>query len=444
MDSPGGGRDNPRPMRTRPFFALLAASAMLAPASCHCTGDSGATGTAMSAAPTASAAPEIGEQAARLANGLSAELVTGPCGDSAAVVVLLPVGIDHDPPGRSGLVRLLGRLLATAAPAGGPRTVETGNDSTLYAVTTTGDQVLQELDGVARWLAKPPVDEASLARERAPMLEELGKLTGTDAAMTALSLAEEGVAPTRGNGKRRGVAAEVSAITVAEAQAFWEAHFAAGNARLWVAGRYDTVKTRAHLDAAFGSLAAGKPPTLREPGDASVRGTLVMGDAPTAVAIAVPAPAPADPLHAPFVALAARILEKPSAPRTWEVSYDPLKRPDLLFVTGPVGQAEQPEPAAGRMRDEVKAVLSRPLDAEDIARARRTFPLYVGPLTDPAVCAADPRAFAAARARRTQLGIDGTALEKALESVSKEQLEEAAKLFEVKKTAAVIAGGKLP
>jgi predicted Zn-dependent peptidase len=419
-------------MIKRPFFVLLALAAMLAPAaSCQCSscGQERRTET-------------LAERSIKLQNGLEVDLVAGPCSDSAALVVLVKVGIDHDPPDRSGMAHLAERVLS-GAPSRAERIVETGNEHTLYSVVAAGDRLLEELDEVAAWMARAPT-EADLGRARAQVLEELAKLQGADASLTAMSLAEEAVRPTRGNGKRRGIAAEVEAITLAELQAFWEAHMKPGNARLTVAGRFDAEKVRARIETAFAPLPAGAPPVAREAADATVKGTLVMGETPSAVAVAVPAPAMSDPLYPPFLVLAARLMNKPSQPRTWDVSYDPIKRPELLFITGPVGQAEQPEPAAARIRAEAAAILGQPPAPDDVARARERFRLLIEPqLVDPAICGKDARAFAVARARRAQLKLEAAPISQGLAAITKEQLEEAAKLFEPKNSAAVIAGGAI-
>lgn len=436
-------------MKKRPLFVLLSVAAMLAPASCRCSGGQEGTGAAQGSAAGSTgepAPPVMAERSFKLQNGLQVDLVDGPCGESAVIAVLVHVGIDHDPAGRSGMARLAGRVLATEIPAGrAERGVETGSDYTVYSVAAAGDRLLEELDEVAAWMSKTAPTEAGLGRERARVLEELAKLKGEDAAATAVSLAEESVLPTRGNGKRRGIASEVEAITLAEMQAFWQAHYKPGNARITVAGRFDPEKVRARIEAAFAPLPAGTPPVTRDAGETTVKGTLVMGNAPTAVAVAVPAPAMADPLFAPFLVLAARLAEKPAQARTWQVGYDPIRRPELLFLTGPVGPTEQPEPAAARMRNEAGAILSRPPGPEEVAGARERFQLFLEPkLVDPAICAKDARAFAVARVRRAQLGLDLAALGQALDAVTKEQLEDAAKLFEPKRTAAVIAGGTMP
>ncbi len=421
-------------MKKRPYFVLLAMAALLASAaSCRCGGS-----------PQERPAETLAEQSAKLQNGLAVNLVAGPCGDSAALVVHLDVGIAHDPPGRSGMARLAARVLATSAPAGrAARSVEAGDDYTLYSVVVPADRLPDELDDVAAWMSKVTPTEANLARERPPMLAELAKLSGADARLTAVHLAEEAVRPTPGEGKRDGIPSEVEAITLPELVAFWQAHFKPGNARLTVAGRFDAEKVRARIEAAFGPLPAGTPPVARPAAAATVRGTLVMGSAPTAVAVAVPAPAPSDPLYPPFLVLAGRLMEKTSPARTWDASYDPTLRPELLFITGPVGPAEQPEPAATRIRAEVAAVLARPLTPADLAAAQERFRLFLDPTLDPATCAKDARAFAVARTRRAQLQLEGSSMLPALQATTKEQLDQAAGLFEPRRTAGVIAGGAI-
>lgn len=418
-------------MRKRTFFALLTLAATAA-SSASCTCSRGAK---------EQKAEVMVEHASRDPNGLTEDLVSGPCGANAALVVLLNAGIDHDPPGRSGMGQVIARLLAGT---GADRQVEIGDDYTLYSVVVPADRIEGAIDDVAAWMARYTPSEADLARAKAAVMEEAAKRAGPDAAATAESLAEESMRPTRGNGKRRGIADEVSAITLPEVLAVWQARFKAGNARLTVAGRFDAEKVKAKIAAAIGPVPAGAPEKARELAEASVRGTLVMGDAPKAVAIAVPAPAVSDAAYAPFLILAARLQEKPAQPRTWEVAYDPVRRPELLFITGPVGSAEQPEPAAARMRTEVAAALGRPAAKGDAVAAREAFRFFLDAQSlDPKVCTADPRAFAIARAIEAQHKVDGARIGEGLAAVTPDQLTEAAQLFGTKRSAAVIAGGTL-
>lgn len=424
----------------KPFLILLAFAAMLAPASCQCSRGQQERPTDQQEAPR----PEtLVEQTFTLKNGMDVDLVSGPCGETAALAVLLKVGIDHDPASRSGMSHLVERLLATSGQSA-ERSVHSGTDYTLYSVVAAGDHLGDEIDAVAAWMSKSPLAEADFTRERMNVLQDLGKLEGDDAARTAWSMAEESLQPSRGNGKRRGIVAEVEAITFSELQTYWDTYIKPGNARMVVTGRFDAAAVRTRIETAFANIDAGKPPTLRNPAESSVRGTLVMGNAPKAVAIAVAAPVMTDPGYAAFLVLASRLMEKPAQPRTWEARYDPIHRPEILYITGPVGPAEQPEPSAGRMRSEVSAILAKPFDAAELVTTRQTFRTFFEPRSlDPAVCSQDKRGLAIARARVAHMQLDVAPIAKALVGTTKANLDEAAKAFDTKNSAAVIAGGSM-
>ncbi len=383
------------------------------------------------------------ERSFRLPNGLQVDLVAGPCGDEVGLAVLFEVGIDHDPAGRSGMALLVGRLLAPPGPAGAERMVEIGNDHSMYSVVVGRDQLFGELDDLAARMGRTEIREEDLAGARAHVLGELAKMRGGDPARTAMSYAAEAIQPARGNGWRGGIAAEVEAIDVAQLAAFWQAHVKPGNARVIVVGRFDADKIQTRIETAFAGLPAGTPPALRDPVDATVTGTLVIGDKPSAAAVAVAAPKPADPAYAAFLVLAARLMG--GAPGSaWQASYDPLARPETLFVSGAVQSGEQPDAAAARIRGAIATVIAQPLAPGDVAAARSRFSLFLGaePLS-PASCKKDPRGLAIARVRRAQLHLDGAALAKSLDATTQEQLAEAAKLFAAQRTAAVIAGGTI-
>ncbi|MGC4122587.1 MAG: hypothetical protein QM765_50060 [Myxococcales bacterium] len=273
------------------------------------------------------------------------------------------------------------------------------------------------------------------------MLEDLAKLAKAEATQVAISLAEHSLQPTPGHGKRRGVAQEIEAITLAELKSFWRERIKPGNARLVLAGRFDAAKVRGRIETAFASLPAGTPPVLREGLGAIVRGTLVMSQEPgAAIAIAVGAPPVDSPLFPAFLVHASRLAHAAQPPRTWRVYYDPVRRPGMLLVTSPVGAAEEPEPAAARVHSEFRELLTRPLAATDLAGAKDRFALFIEAGLIPAVCSRDPKAFSVARARRAQLKLEGATLAQALSSVTQAQLDETARLFDEKSSAAVIAG----
>ena len=373
--------------------------------------------------------PTLTVTAFELPNRLRVEVVAGPCGDDAAVVLLHDVGTDHDPAGASGMGHLAERALAPSA-----RPIQIGDDYTLYAARVPREGVGAAVTGAATGLATIDVAPAELERARAEVQADLVARHGGDATRTATSFAAESVQPTSGGGWRGGVAAEVAAITSDTLKAHWRASYAA-DARLVVVGRVDAAALRGQIEAAFAALPAGSPPTRRPPADATVTGTLVMGDAPAAVAIAVPAPSPSAPTYAAFLILAARL------PAT---AYDPIVAPHTLFVTTAMSPGEAADAAAARLRADTDAILARPLATADFAATRARYASLLGlDALDPTACAKDPRGFAIARARRAQLGVDGARLAAAIANTTPAELAAALVLFDAKHTAAVIAGGAI-
>jgi predicted Zn-dependent peptidase len=332
------------------------------------------------------------------------------------------------------MTRVVARILAAAS---NKRVVDEGSDHTLLSTAVAADSLLGELDALATLISGLEVTDDALGAARAEVLADIQKRRGDDPALTATTLAAESIQPSRGDGRRGGIRKEVEAIELADVQAFWRAHFTAGNARLVMTGRADPA-LRAHIDKAFGALPAGDPPTQRPPGQSTVIGTLVMGDAPTSVALAVPAPPPSDPRFPAFLVLAARLAGDASG---WSARYDPVALPDTLFVTGEVGTSEPAEPAAARIRADATTRLDKPLEPADVSAARERFAWLLDDGRER--CKDDPRKLAIAQARRTQLQLGERDLGKALEAVSQDDLSDAAKLFDPKRTTTVIAGGKL-
>ncbi|MGC4122594.1 MAG: insulinase family protein [Myxococcales bacterium] len=162
------------------------------------------------------------------------------------------------------------------------------------------------------------------------------------------------------------------ALPMAELQSFWRERIKPGNARLVLAGRFDAARVRARIESAFASLPAGTPPVPREGPGAILRGTLVMTQEPgAAIALAVGAPPLDGPLFPAFLVHASRLAQAAQPPRTWRVQYDPVRRPGMLLVTSPVGAAEQPEPAAARVRSEIREIPHPPARCRRFSRAPR-------------------------------------------------------------------------
>jgi zinc protease len=395
----------------------------------------------------------------RLEDGLRVDLVSTPRGEKAAVAILFEIGADHDPPGRSGMARLVEHLFTTAGPAGKPaRTIEevagqyghdfhaqTGADYTLYAIEAPAGRLMAEIDDAALRMSRLTVVESDLTREKKRLVAEIGAAE-KDAAAAAMNRAAEAVRPTRGGGLRGGIASQIEVMTLDEVEAFRLAHYGGLTARLIIAGHFELDEATKRIRRAFADVPGGKPPQARAPSGSSVTGTLVMGDAPQAMALAVPPPDHKDALYPAFLVLAAR-LDNPGgaarATRGWTADFAPLARPDVLLVSSPTPAGQPAEPAAAAMRAEVTALVKAPLaDAEaERAIARYGGVLGMTPLSAE-TCAAEPFEAAFGAGRRAQLGIDGAALAQAARAVTQDQVAAAAQRFDGTHSAAVIAGGK--
>jgi hypothetical protein len=376
----------------------------------------------------------------RLDNGLRIALFATPYGHTASVVVLNDVGEDHDPPGRSGMTRLIARLLSE-----GRAEVRTsvGADYTMRAVEVPIGRLPDEIDVAARLMSRDTVTEKEFAPARAGLLTEIAARDERDGRAAAMTRAAEALAPSRGGGMRGGIAKEVEAITREEAEAFRRTSFGAATTRLLVAGPVDATETAKRLRDRFATVLTGRAPAVRPEGGARVTGTLVMGDAPSAVALAVPVPPAKDPLYPAFLVLAERVVGRGDGKRWWQGDFEPLARPDVLFVTAPLPAGEPPEAAAARLRAEVNAAVAAPLASDEIGRARERFGARLGMTTTTERWVAAPAEMLFAAGRRAQLGIDGAALAQATEKITSTEVTAAAQLFDAKRSAAVIAGGKL-
>jgi hypothetical protein len=394
----------------------------------------------------------------RLDNGLRVEVVATSGGERAALALLFDVGADHDPPGRSGMAHLIEHLLSTSGVARNPgRTIDqltaryghdfhatTAADYTLYGMEVPAGKIMDEVEDAALRMAHLTPTEGDLARERKRLLTEIATTQERDPLSAAMTRAAECVRATRGGGLRGGVAAEVENMTLPEVEAFRRAHYGGATARLIVVGQLDVEEATKRIKAAFGGVPAGAVPEARPPAASKLTGTLVLSEAPRAVAIAVPVPAPRDPDYAAFLALAVRVTAGNPA-RTWRADFAPLARPDVLFVTSAVPAGQSGEAVAGRMRTDLNAIVTTPAAANEPDRVLAAFggPLGMTPASEEA-CAAEPFATAFAAGRRAQLGIDGQALAYAARAVGPEQLAAAAKMFDGNHSAAVITGARSP
>jgi len=373
-----------------------------------------------------------------LPTGLEVELLAGPCGDQLAIALLRPAGTDHDPPGRSGMARLAGRIAAAAQPA---REVSVGRDHTLELFVVPGSRLGETLEAIAAGSEPLRPDPERLGAARAGLLADLAEQRGGIAERTARSFAAEAVLQSRGGGWIGGVAEQIEAITEEDLAAFWRASHAPAGARLVVVGDLEPAQTRRRIEGAFAALPAVEPAPAREALEARVSGTLVMGEAPAALSLAVRAPALGDPLFPAFLVLATRLGQTEVGV---DVAYDPVEAPEVLFVAGALAAGETPDGAADRVRRAVDQAVRGAITAADVTAARERHRLLLGlGALDPASCRPSPRDLARARALRSPLGWSGPSLSEALDTITEAQASDARALFSPGRTAAVVAGGAI-
>lgn len=390
----------------------------------------------------------------QLANGLAVDLLRSDREDAAAIVLLLDVGLRHDPPGRSGMALLVERIFPTArtpaTPAGTLDALKAqhplgfhtrvGADHTAFTFVVPPDRITATIDDLVARLSSLQVEAADLERERPHVLANLARLRGGEAEPTARTFAAEAIRPTPAQGWRGGVAEELEATTVEELRDFLEHHARATNARLVVIGRHDPATLRKHVESTAATIPAGTKPTLRGDENSRVTGTLVMGDAPSALALAVSAPAPTDPTYAAFLVLAAR-LERPTEPaKRWQSHFAPLESPEVLLVTDAIAPTETRREAAERVRREVSEAIAQPLGADEKARTLETYGPTLGLVPADATSLG---AQAYALGRRAQLGLDPPSLAAAFDGLTAADLVEAAKRFTPESSAIVVAGGTI-
>lgn len=382
------------------------------------------------------------------ANGLRVDLLPGR-GDQAAVVVLFSIGSNHDPENRSGTGHLVEHLLVTAAAGDSPArsagevmdryplgwNAQTGTDYTVLATVVPSARTLDEIDDVAARMGDLRITEEDLARERPRLLSEIGNMFGGSGmlALGASNLASESVAPTPG-GRRGGVAAEVEALSVAELEAHWKAYYKPSNARLVIAGSFDSGAVRRRIEERFSALPAGRPPTARPPAVVTdMAKPVITGVSPYAIALAYAAPAPGTPVYPAFLVLAARLAEAIPG----HVTFAPLDRPDVLLVFDTTERGEGAIEALARLERSVAATCALPLTSADTARAETMFGLFIRPAPS-AMIAANPYLAAFGHGRRAQLGLDTSPISFA--DVGAEDLREAASIFAVRRGGAAAVG----
>jgi predicted Zn-dependent peptidase len=386
--------------------------------------------------------PKLVESRRTLDSGLTSLVVTGPCEKKAALALHFGVGSEHDPEGKSGLAFVIGNLLPAQLSKRGIQIAEvhvspTATHFVLQFAEADLARTVQALGGlVSGW----DPSEEQVASAKAAALSEIARRRGGDPRLTALSYADESIRSSRAEGHLGGIASDLEALTTEEVKARLDAVYAPANLTLAIAGEIDGKVVAKLIDSSFGK-ATGTKASLREHGHSKVSGTLVMGSAPSVVALAIGAPPTKDPAYVGFLVLSVRLLESDVLQ---EVIYRPLQRPETLFVVKKFGAEEQADPAASALRGEVDAIITQPFSERDVQLVKQRFASLLGfQDLEPDQCARDPRALASSRALRASLHFDPAQLRASLEKMDDSGLDAARESFQARRTVAVAGGGEI-
>lgn len=364
-----------------------------------------------------------------LENGLQLRIVALPSATRTAIVARFPGGEDHDPPGASGRAHLAEHLFVTAATSREPArsaesfaarypdgwNAQTGARSTVIAMVVPPARLEAELGLLQARLSTLAPTEEDLARERPRLLAELANMYGGMPALAASNGARLRARPPGHGGRTGGVPGELEALGL---EALRRAHaelYAPGRLVLAIAGPVDPGQVERVVRARLGALEPGPAaPPPAPPREGPVGPPLRLpGFGPPLSCVALQAPSPEAPELAPFVLLAARVLQRSGAPTDGgpPSRWAPLDEPELLYVCAP-GEAEA---ALARLSSFARA----PLDGGEIARALELFALPLGTSPLPAARLAEaPYAAALAAANAPVLGLSSQAWGATLEAVT--------------------------
>jgi zinc protease len=392
------------------------------------------------------------EEPFRLQNGLTV-LVRPVAGASqAAVVVLFSVGSDHDPEGRSGMGHLLEHLYVTAAagpakartaqefmvryPSGS--NAQTGERYTVIASVVPKASLEEELKDAAARMGDLRIEAADLDRERPRLLAELENMFGGIPELGARNLAAGAVRPAPRGGRKGGIPAHVSAITLEDLRERWKKYYKPVNAILSVAGACTAEEVRTLAERCFGPLPPGEPSGApASPGEPRPGGVEKASGAGRAAAVAYAAPEPGSDLYAPFLVLVARLWKRGGD--AFPVIFAPMDDPSTLSVGVRPRAGETEEAALGRAEAFVAGTVGPAAQGEDTAGALNAFGFLMG-LSDlpDAALAQNPYGVAFSRGRRHQLGLDPARLREAILNVKDDDLRRARELFSPARRAAAL------
>jgi zinc protease len=390
----------------------------------------------------------------QLENGLTAIVRPIRGTGDVALLVLYKLGTDQDPQGRSGLAHLVEHVYVTAAASAVPaRTADaffqrypsgcnaqTGERYTVVATVFPKADLEQELTEAAARMVDLHITAADLEREKPRLLEELANMFGRIPALGAVNNARELIRPAPREGRKGGLPEHVQAMTLDDVKTHWARYYKPRNAILVLAGAVDEPSARRAIAAHFAKLAPGaEAPQPGDPGaprPGTVRELTVpflQGQAEPQACLAYAVPEPGSDLYAPFLLLVIRLwtaMTQPGrdgGPDRTTVYFPLLEDPAVLGISAAAKPGETAAAALTRLEAFLAETTAPRLRDEERAAARQTLGFFLGTAELPDFALAqNPYGVALSLARREQLGFDPARLNRALDTLTEQDLRRAA------------------
>ncbi len=202
-----------------------------------------------------------------------------------SLVLSLPVGSLHDPPGKSGLSYLTGQMLLRGAGGmdhgalldelellGSALSVGVGRSRT----SVSGDALSRNVDAfeglVSAILAAPALEEAELDRLKRQTLAEIAQVRDSDSALGQRFFVKDLFEGHPYGRPLKGTEATVRSITIDDVRAFYRDKYAAGGVVVAAAADLTRERVAAFIERTVARLPADAPAPLEVPPIATPRG----------------------------------------------------------------------------------------------------------------------------------------------------------------------------
>jgi zinc protease len=400
----------------------------------------------------------------RLPNGLKVIIFPMQKGENVSLVTLYAIGETSDPESKSGMAHLIEHLYATAAAGDFPsRTMDqimtdypkgwnaqTGMDYTVFAAVFPAKRLDEEIRIAAARMHNLDIKEADLVREIPRVEQELANMYGWIPMLASQNLSAGMLLSPTPTGRKGGVREQIKTMTAHALRARAAAYYKPANALIVISGPVKPLATKELIAKWFSEISSGQAIEARAVFTSPTREKLQITEitplfpqAEPHVAISYRAPAAPDRLFPAFLVLVRRLQANVErldlSPSTFLVIYAPLDRPEVVTLNLPAINQEDPEALLARLGTYVDEIRNMTLDYPELKATGQYYNfLFCRESYPMEALARDPYGVAFTLGRKKQLGINGDAIIKKIETVTQEELKEAAEIFAPEKSAAVI------